>query len=67
MERFSKGQLKALSDFFNMVAVAWFTGGVVAPFFAAISRTEKWELSAFGLVLSYVFLRLSLSAAKGVG
>lgn len=67
MGNLSPGQLRALSDFFNTIAAAWFTGGVITPLFAKVSQIERFVLFVLGLGLSYIFLHLSLSTAKEVG
>ena len=38
-------QLKTLSEFSNMVAVAWFTGGIVSPIFAEPSQVKSFVFS----------------------
>lgn len=30
---FKPEQLKTISEFLNMIAAAWFTGGIITPFF----------------------------------
>ncbi|MEK7100324.1 MAG: hypothetical protein AAB872_00770 [Patescibacteria group bacterium] len=39
-------QLKTLSEFSNMVAVAWFTGGIVSPIFAEPSQVKSFVILA---------------------
>lgn len=60
MNGLSKGQFRALSDFFNTVAAAWFTGGIITPFFSGIPSVEKIQFSIAGVVNAYVFLNFSL-------
>ncbi len=62
----SLGQTKVLSDFFNTIAVAWFTGGVVAPFFTKTSSSEKSLFLIIGLTFSYVFLNFALLLVKEI-
>lgn len=33
MKKLSKGQLKAASEIFGNISVAWFTAGVISPLF----------------------------------
>ena len=66
MNGLSGGQLKALSDFFNKIAAAWFTGGVITPLFAEVPQISRFTLFVLGLGFSYTFLRLSLTTAKEV-
>jgi len=64
MKKFSIGQLRALSDFFNTLAAAWFTTGVIAPFFAKPTFVEKMTFFMAGLIMSYIFLNFSLFVAS---
>lgn len=60
-------QLKALSEFANTIAAAWFTAGVIAPFFTK-PRTfleTAWFL-VLGLFFTVVMLQWSLLLLKGV-
>ena len=66
MPKFSKGQLKALSEFFNTIATAWFSGGVIAPFFAKVGLLEKLIFFVFGAGFAYVFLSISLFFAQEI-
>jgi hypothetical protein len=66
MDGLSIGQLRALSDFFNTVAAAWFVGGIVTPFFVGASPIEKLQFSVAGVLYSGVFLSLSLFFVKEV-
>lgn len=66
MRRFSTGQLKALSEYFNTVATTWFSAGVIAPFFAKVSFLERTIFFLAGFAMSYIFLNLSLFFVKEV-
>ena len=66
MSNLSVGELKALSSFFNTIAAAWFTGGVIAPFFSETSLLEKAIFFIAGALLSYCFLKFSLFFVKEV-
>ena len=66
MEKLSHGQLKVVSEFFNTIAAAWFTGGIVAPFFTKSSLSEKLLFFAAGFTFSYVFLSFAILLVKGV-
>lgn len=66
MREFSIGQLKTLSEYFNMIAAAWFTAGIISPFFSKAVPLEKALFSIAGLGVSYVFLNFSLFFAKEV-
>ena len=43
---FKLEQLKTISEFSNMVAVAWFTGGIVSPIFADPSQVKSFVVLA---------------------
>lgn len=66
MDKMSIGQLKALSEFFNTIAAAWFTGGIIAPFFAKVSLLEKILFFVIVAGFSYAFLNISLFFVKEV-
>lgn len=67
MNKFNSAQLKSLSDFANTVAAAWFTGGVISPFFSKPESLEKLFLFLLvGLLMTWATLRLSLFLVKGV-
>lgn len=66
VRKFSIGQLKALSDFLNTLAAAWFTGGIIAPFFSRASLLDKSLFFIPGFVFSNVFLFFSLTLMRGL-
>jgi len=66
MERLSSGQKKALSEFFANAAVAWFSAGIVIPFFANRRLEEFFAFSLWGLLFTLMFLTFSLVITKGV-
>lgn len=67
MRKFSIGQLRVLSNFFNTIAAAWFTGGIITPFFLKpASLLEKITLSSVGLFFAFVFLTSSLFLARRI-
>ena len=66
MRKLSTGQRKALSEFFNTIAAAWFSGGIVAPFFARVTPAEKMIFFVSGFAFSYIFLNFSLLFVKEI-
>lgn len=67
MRNLKPGQLKALSEFLNTVAAAWFTAGIIAPIFIElkdISKTIVLGLVAF--VTSMGFLASSLQLVRKI-
>lgn len=56
-----------LADFFNYLAVAWFTGGIVTPFFVqpdSIFQSLRFPLT--GIAFTVIFLFLSLTAIREI-
>jgi hypothetical protein len=67
MRKLSIGQLRVLSNFFNTIAAAWFTGGVVTPFFVKPAvLIEKVILSSVGIFFAFVFLSSALIIVRRV-
>lgn len=66
MSHYSTGQLKTLAEFLNTVAAAWFTGGIIAPFFASISLSKYIVFFIVGSFLSYLFVSLAMQLTKEV-
>jgi hypothetical protein len=67
MRGLKSAQLKALSDFANTVAAAWFTAGVISPFFTKpASLLEVFRFLLIGLLMTWITLTWSLSLVKEV-
>jgi len=66
VRRYSSGQLKALSEYFNTIAAAWFTAGIITPFFSNAPFLERIIFSISGFAMSYIFLSFSLFFARKV-
>jgi len=67
MRKLKPAQLKALSDFANTVAAAWFTAGIISPFFSKpTSGVETLKFLLTGLLMTWVTLSWSLSLIKEV-
>ncbi len=61
MKRLSVNQRKALSDFANTVAAAWFTAGVISPFFTKPkSLIELLSFVFVALLMTWATLKWSL-------
>ena len=61
MKRFSWDQRKGLADFTNTVAAAWFTAGIITPFFTKPkSPIELLSLFLGGIGMTVVMLYFSL-------
>mgnify|MGYP001612806397 CR=1 FL=1 len=61
-DELNPAQRKALSDFADMIAAAWFTAGIISPFFT--KPKSAGEIIIFlltGLLMTWVSLRWSLS------
>ncbi len=67
MKELTEPQLKALSDFANTVAAAWFSAGVISPFFIKPpSAMEALVFPSVGLVMTWLTLSFSLSLIKEI-
>ena len=67
MQRLKPAQLKALSDFANTVAAAWFTAGIISPFFVRPESSIKlFMFPVIGLVMTGGTLVWSLSLVKEI-
>lgn len=66
MTRYSPTQYHTIADYFSTLAAGWFSGGVIAPFFARVLPLERLFFFLIGFILSYFFLRLSLTFAREV-
>ena len=67
MEKLTRSQLKSLSEFANAVAAAWFSAGVIAPFFTR-SKTifEALIFPLAGLLATSITLILSLKIIRNI-
>ncbi len=67
MKKLTPAQRKALSDFANMIAAAWFTAGIISPFFnKPKSNLELIYFVSVGIVMTFVALYSSLSIVKEI-
>ena len=67
MRKLKLAQLKALSDFFNMIAAAWFSAGVISPFFTKPKPIiELAVFIAVGLLMSWMTMSWSLFLVEGI-
>lgn len=65
MKSFSFEQRRVLADFFGNIAVGWFIGGVIATFMTRPEAlNEIYTRFGWGMLMSYVFLRLALSITE---
>ena len=65
--RLKQSQLKGLSEFMNTVAAAWFSTGIISPFFIRIEDiTRVAILAMFSLTSAGIFLLISIRLLKGV-
>lgn len=65
--KLTPSQLKALSEFMNMLAVAWFTAGVITPFFLEQGNIiRSIILAAAGIFMSVTFLAMALLLLRKV-
>jgi len=66
MKKLSVGQKKSLAEFFTNTAVAWFSAGIIAPFFTSRKLGDFATFGIWGLIFTLTFIRTSLFFMKGV-
>ncbi len=65
MKHLSIEERRSLSDFFNKIAAAWFSAGVITPFFIKpIAITDIIYRLVVGFGLSLLSLQASLALVK---
>ena len=65
--RFTFSQLNRISEIFGNITVAWFTAGVIAPFFTKLdSDIDLIANVLISLILSGLFAYLSIEFVKKV-
>ncbi|OGD98258.1 hypothetical protein A3A49_00400 [Candidatus Curtissbacteria bacterium RIFCSPLOWO2_01_FULL_38_11b] len=65
MGSLNSNQLKALSEFFNTVAAAWFSAGVISPLFIKPQNLLNIVvIIAIAITMTMSFLYLSLFLVK---
>lgn len=58
-------QRKALSDFLNTIAAAWFTAGVISPLFIQTENIGKTVvLGGLSVTITVIILMLSLNLVR---
>ncbi|OGD56259.1 hypothetical protein A3I57_00570 [Candidatus Beckwithbacteria bacterium RIFCSPLOWO2_02_FULL_47_23] len=61
--KLKSAQKSKLSDFANMLAVAWFTAGVISPLFLQITdvnKTVKTGIASLTITLLFVYWSITL-------
>lgn len=59
-EKYSKGQLKTLADFFCGLSIAWFTAGMITPYFSRLNFSDRVSVAVSGLIFGYIFIKISI-------
>jgi len=60
------GERKVYSEFLTNLAVAWFSAGVISPFFTRPKNVIEIVLfTLFGILGAFLSLRLAVLASKG--
>lgn len=66
MKRINSAQRKSLADFGTTVAAAWFSAGIIAPFFAKQKSTGEIVMFVIaGISMTLMTLYFSLSLLQG--
>lgn len=64
--KLSLPQLDRVSEIFGNIAVVWFSAGIISPIFSPVQSTFDFAYRFLvSLVMSLVFIYLSLRAIKG--
>jgi len=67
MKKLRQSQLKALSEFLNTIAAAWFSAGVISPLFIKPENLIKaLILAGIAIVMTIFLLAWSLSLLRRV-
>jgi hypothetical protein len=67
MKKLRPSQLKALSEFLNTIAAAWFSAGVISPLFIKPENLIKaLILAGIAIVMTIFLLAWSLSLLRRV-
>jgi biotin transporter BioY len=62
---FDQKQIKELANFLTTTSVAWFSAGVIAPFFTNTTNSEVFILSVtFGFIMAFIFIALSVTIIR---
>lgn len=65
MKFLDQKQIKEVANFLTTTSVAWFSAGVIAPFFTKNTNNELFILSiTFGSVMSFIFIALSVTIIR---
>lgn len=64
MNKYSYNELKTLNNFFTNLSVAWFTGGVIGPYFSNIDNFQKFTYTLIGLIGGYFSIKIALEISK---
>lgn len=67
MKNLTHSQLKILSEFASTIAAAWFTAGIISPFFIKPqSLVELITFPTIGLLMTWVTLSWALTLIKDI-
>jgi hypothetical protein len=64
VKELTEAQLKLICDFLNMTAAAWFSAGIITPFFTLKNSSEKITFSLAGITAAFLFFSVALIYAK---
>lgn len=51
---------KVYSDFLTGTAIAWFSGGVIAPFLSKFFTNDNFILGIYSIIVAYMSLRFAI-------
>ena len=57
---------KVLSDFLTGLAIAWFSGGIIAPFISKSFNSDSFILGTYSLVVTFALLYFAIMFRKNI-
>ncbi len=58
--KFKIAQAKVYADFFTGISIAWFSGGIIAPFLSQSYSKNNLILGLYSLIVTYVFISYAI-------
>jgi len=66
VKELTEAQLRLICDFLNMTAAAWFSAGIITPFFTSKNNIEKLIFIFSGMFSAFSFLIIALFYARKI-
>ena len=59
-------QAKVMSDFLTGLSIAWFSGGIIAPFISESFTFDNFILGLYSLFITFALLYYAILFKKGI-